>query len=221
VSAQVATLPERADACLDALDDAGRALAQRMLLRLVSFPDGRSETRRSQPISALTASGDPDRIGEILRRLTEAQVVAIDGDPASEQAQVQLADDSLLSWPRLKAWIQRHGRAEQLRRQLESDATEWSQRAGQGPGEAGLLDKDQLRELAGWLTPDARRELGVSELTDSFITASRTAARRRRWPARSSFGGLFAVGLILAIMATPITLLLIVVLAASVVHSCR
>jgi hypothetical protein len=109
--------------------------------------------------------------------------------------------------------------SEQLRRQLETDAAEWQRRAGQGLGDVGLLDKGQLIELAGWLTTDARRDLGVSDVAESFIAASRAAARRRWWPGRTSLGGVLAILLMLLILATPILLLFVVVLAASVIHS--
>jgi hypothetical protein len=112
-----------------------------------------------------------------------------------------------------------HGDTDQLRRQLEADAAAWQQRADQGPGDVGLLDKRQLTELDAWLTADARRDLGVSEVAESFLTASRAAARRRWWPGRSSAGGVLAILLVLLILATPILLLFVVVLAASVIHT--
>ena len=107
---------------------------------------------------------------------------------------------------------------EQLRRQLEDDAAEWHKRAGQG-GDVGLLDKGQLSELATWLTPDTRRDLGVSEVAKSFIAASRAATRRRWWPGRTATGTVLAILLMLLILATPIILLFIVVLTASVIHA--
>jgi len=108
-------------------------------------------------------------------------------------------------------------RTEQLRRQLEADAAEWSQRADQGAGDAGLLDKAQLRELDAWLTPDARRNIAVSEVADSFIAASR-AGSRRWWPGRTSLGTVLAILLILMILATPVTLLSIVGFTAALIH---
>jgi len=110
--------------------------------------------------------------------------------------------------------ISSHARFEQLRRQLEADAAAWSQ----GAADAGLLDKDQLGELDTWLTGDGVRELGISEAAESFITASRAAARRRWWPGQTSVGSALAIILILLILATPITLLSIVGLTAALIH---
>jgi hypothetical protein len=108
-------------------------------------------------------------------------------------------------------------RTEQLSRQLEADAAEWSQRADQGTADAGLLDKGQLRELDAWLTPEARRNIAVSDVAESFITASR-AAGRRWWPGRTSLGTVLAIALILMILATPVTLLSIVGFTAALIH---
>src|SRR3954470_14834493 len=53
MTAPAPTPSEPADAWLAALDDAGQAIARRVVLRLVSFRDGRTEPGRPQPVSAL------------------------------------------------------------------------------------------------------------------------------------------------------------------------
>ena len=104
----------------------------------------------------------------------------------------------------------------ELRRLLEADAAAWQRNADLGKADVGLLDPSQLGELAGWLTVDARRGLG--EAVESFIAASEAAAQRSWWPAKGSKGTALAILLVLMILATPIVLLFIVVLAASVIH---
>jgi hypothetical protein len=213
MTAPAQTPSERADAWLATLDDAGQAIARRVVLRLVSFRDGRAEPGRPQPLSALGPPGDADRVAEVVRHLADGGVIRLDGD-ASGPAPVALAlaDDALAASPALQRWIDRHGRTEQLRRQLEADATAWNQ------GAAGLLDPGQLAELDAWLTPEAHREIGVSEVADSFIAASRAARRRRWWPSKTSIGGALAVMLILMILATPITLASLIALTAAMIH---
>jgi hypothetical protein len=216
---QAVTLSERADACLAALDEAGQAIARRVLLRLVSFGEGQAVARRPQPLSALATSGEPERVAEILRQLTDARLLGIQGGEAPDEARVELADDALIAaWPVLQAWIHTHGRTEQLRRQLEADAAGWKQRQDQGQGDVGLLDRGQLTELAAWLTTDTRGDVGVSAVAESYIAASRAATRRRWWPGRGYTGSVLAILLMLLILATPIVLLFIVVLTASVIH---
>jgi hypothetical protein len=104
---------------------------------------------------------------------------------------------------------------EEQRRQLEADAAAWSSRADR---DAGLLDKLQLSDLASWLTADTRRNITISDAAESFITASRAAARRAPWQWKTSATSALAILLILGLLATPIVLLLIVVLTASVIH---
>jgi hypothetical protein len=217
------SLSQRADSCLAELDPASQATARRVLLRLISFGDvgdDRADTPRQQPISALRTSDDPDdpaRVAEVLRRLAGAQLLTIDGDEASDGSLVELEDATLRgAWPTLQTWIRSHRRTEELRRQLEHDAAEWSQPGG--PGDSLLLDPAQLRELTSWLTPDTKRDLGVSPSAESFIAASRAAARPRWWPRQLPMASALAVMLILMLLATPIVLLLIVVLLASVIH---
>jgi hypothetical protein len=108
---------------------------------------------------------------------------------------------------------------EQLRRELEADATAWRQRSDEGRHNVGLLDRGQLTELTAWLTPEARRNVEVSEVAESFIAASRAAARRHWFPGRAYAGSVLAILLMLLILATPIILLFIVVLTASVIHA--
>jgi hypothetical protein len=205
------TPSERADAWLDALDDAGQAIARRVVLRLIGFRDGRADVGRPQPLSALAAPGDAGRLADVVRQLADGGVVRLDAD-ASGPAPVALADDALTGSPALQRWVASHGRTEQLRRQLEADATAWKQ------GAAGLLDRSQLAELDTWLTPEIHREIGVSEVADEFIAASRAAGRRRWWPSKTSIGGALAVLLILMILATPITLASLIALTAAMIH---
>jgi hypothetical protein len=217
-----------------------------VFLRLVSLRDGRADPPRREPLPALGAGDDPARVARVLRRLADARLLVIDGneasgneasgdeasgDEASGDARVELADGALIAaWPTLEGWVRSHGKAEQLRRQLEADAARWRQRSDQGSdqsndqggdqgtSDAGLLDRAQLAELAGWLTDDVRRDLGVSGVTDSFIAASQAAARRRWWPGKAYVGSALAILLMLMILATPIILLFIVVLTAGVIH---
>jgi hypothetical protein len=212
VTAQALTLLEPGDRCLAALDDTGRAIARRVALRLVGFGDA-APAGRQQPVAVVAAGSDAAAVAEVLRRLADAGLVAIEGDAADPHARVQLVSGAIDGSPILQDWIRAHGDAERARRQLETDAARW--RNGTGDGE--LLDRAQLAELA-WLTAESRRDLGVSEAADAFVAASRVAARRRWWPGQSVVGSALAILLMLMILATPIILLFVVVLTAFVIH---
>lgn len=214
MSAQAVPSSDRADACLAALDAEGRARARRVCLRLVRFGDAGPRAGQ-QPLSTLCNGGDAGEVATTVRRLTDAGLLAIRGDAASDDARVELADAALVAaWPVLQAWLASHGKPEQLRRQLEDDAAAWSQRADG----TGLLDKRQLGELSAALPPHVRRDLGVTTTAESFITASQAAARRRWLPGPATTGPVLAILLTLLILATPIILLFVVVLSAWMIH---
>jgi hypothetical protein len=181
-------------------------------LRLIRFGDA-GPAAGKQPLGARRAAGDGERFAETLSRLTDAGLVAIDGDAATDDAQVALAAELVAGWPALRTWLASHGPAEQLRRQLEDDAAAWSQHADR----TRLYDKRQLAEVA-CLTPQMWGELGVTAAAESFLGASREAVRRRWFPGRSTTGPVLAVGLTLLILFTPIILLFIVVLSAWMIH---
>jgi hypothetical protein len=170
----------RADISFAALGDAGRATAQRVFLRLVSFGEGRAHTRRQQPASALRAGEPPEQFRAALQHLAESRLLTLDGDPSSGEVLVDLSHETLITaWPRLEDWIDRLGTPEQQRRHLEIDAAEWARRPA-GDRTVGLLDDTQLRELDGWFTEDIKREIGASKTLDGFITASRDASEKRQ-----------------------------------------
>src|SRR5215470_7124557 len=101
MTAPAPTPSERPDACLAALDDAGQAIARRVVLRLIGFRDGRAEAGRPQPLSALGGPGDASRLADVVRHLADGGVVRLDGD-ASGPAPVVLADDVLTGSPALQ-----------------------------------------------------------------------------------------------------------------------
>lgn len=176
-----AALATRADAGFAGLDDDGQAIARRLFLRLVSFGEGRADTRRQQPLAALRAGEDPERLAAALRHLTACRLLTADGDDATGEVVVDLAHETLIaSWPRLRGWIAAHRVHERLRRELEREAAAWRERTAQGRAEVGLLDDGRLVELDGWLTAEVRRDVGVSDEADAFIAASRTAAAARQ-----------------------------------------
>lgn len=173
-------LSNRADASFAALDDIGQAIARRVFLRLVSFGEGRADTRRQQPLSALRDGLDPERFIATLHHLTECRLLTADGDETSGNVVVDLAHEALIAaWPRLQEWIRMHRKTEQQRRYLEVDAAQWAQRAREGRNEVGLLDDGQLIELDGWFTADLQRDIGVGQQVEAFVAASRAAAAAR------------------------------------------
>ncbi len=165
-----------AEATLGTLTTRQRVVARRILLRLVSFGEGRADTRRQQPRAALHAIEDIAADFEtVMRRLIDARLLTIDGDPDRDDAYVDLAHEVMISaWPTLARWIQIWRVDEQRRRQLEAATAAWRAR---GKGAGGLLDAIELAELAAWRATETARELGQSAEVAAFIAASEAAVR--------------------------------------------
>src|SRR5438270_12409619 len=98
-----------ADAAIDTLKPEEQAIARRTFLRLVQFGEGREDSRRQQPLSALESAADPPGVFErvlarlILRRLVVPDVVRVGAATAEV---LDLAHEALITgWPRLQGWV--------------------------------------------------------------------------------------------------------------------
>jgi WD40 repeat protein/serine/threonine protein kinase len=197
-------ISRRADASLRSLTRAQRTIARRILLRLVSFGEGRSDTRRQQPRSALCASDDDATdFDVVVRRLVGDRLLAIDGDPGGDDARVDLAHEVMITaWPTLAEWIQTRRVDEQRRRQLEAAAALWRER---GRGAGGLLDPVELAEVEVWRATASARDLGESPEVAALIAASKATherlRRRRRAVRWSALGALSAFAIAVAGLA--------------------
>ncbi|HEY0191098.1 MAG TPA: WD40 repeat domain-containing protein, partial [Kofleriaceae bacterium] len=142
--------------------------------RLVSFGEGRPNTRRRQTRGQLAAGIDPAGFAAVLGPLIDARLVTVDADD-----QVDLGHEVLIAaWPSFAAWIESRRADEQRRRQIQAGAEAWIAR---GRGAAGLLDAAELATALVWRTTDAARELGESAEVSQLIAASRRALTRARW----------------------------------------
>jgi hypothetical protein len=117
-------LARRADATLRRFNAAQTDIARRILLRLISFGEGRSDTRRQQPRAQLRAGGeDAADFAFVLQTMVGDRLLTVDEEIAGEP-RVDLAHEIMISaWPALADWIRSHRADEQRRRQLEAAAT--------------------------------------------------------------------------------------------------
>jgi hypothetical protein len=192
-------LSRTADATLRALDPAQVPLARRTLLRLISFGEGRADTRRQQPRSKLRAADDdPADFDAVLRHLIDRRLLTTDDAADGGEPRVDLAHEVMITaWPMLASWLKSRREDEQQRRRLELAASQWVEH---GRGSGGLLDPVMLAEADTWRQTEAARELGESADVVEWVATSRAAlakeveTRRRqaRW-----FAGAAGVGLIL------------------------
>jgi hypothetical protein len=155
-----------------------QSIARRILLRLVQFGEGRDDTRRQQPVSALRAAGDDAAVFDrTLNYLAENRLLVLSGTEDSEP-RVDLAHEAMLTgWPMLQGWVKQGKEAEVTRRRLEDRAAEWVRL---GADKSGLLDEIELADITVWLASADARGLGISPSLHRFIAQSEGAARQRR-----------------------------------------
>jgi formylglycine-generating enzyme required for sulfatase activity len=171
-SGLAAALSTRADAALSALSEEQRQIARRVFVRLVQLGDGRRDTRRRQPVSALRVSGeDPTIFGQTLRHLTDRRLVTVTS-VAGDEPSADLGHEAMIEhWTTLRRWIDVSRESELARRRIERDGEEWRRNdrdAGELYRRRRLADALQLARVPGVeLSDDAR----------TFLAASR---RRRR-----------------------------------------
>ena len=197
-------LAHRADAILQPFTAAQRDIARRILLRLISFGEGRSDTRRQLPRAQLRAAGEDATDFEcVLASMVDHRLLTVDEDTAGEP-RVDLAHEIMISaWPALAAWIRSHRSDEQRRRRIETAAAEW---VAHGRSARGLLDPPELAEAEQWQQTESAVQLGQSTDVIALITNSKTEQikqRRRRRIARTAWVvlGSLAAALSLAVNA--------------------
>jgi hypothetical protein len=165
------TIAQHAEATMRALTVAQQTMARRVLLRLVSFGEGRPNTRRQQEIQALrSATDDEAEFSRVLQRLVDEHLVAVDATERGDTVLADLSHEALITaWPAFRAWIAQRRADEQRRRRLEAKLREWIER---GRGTVSLLDAVELSEAVHWMQSEAGRELGYGADLPGFVAAS-------------------------------------------------
>jgi WD40 repeat protein len=179
-------IAKRADTTMRALTVGQQAIARRVLLRLVSFGEGRADTRRQQAVHALRSAADDEaEFSRVLQQLIDDRLLTVDGAESADDVLADLSHEALITaWPVLRAWIAGRQADEQRRRRLEAKVGEWIER---GRGAASLLDPVELQEAEQWMQSDAARELGYGAELPALVAASRGViekAERRQQEAR-------------------------------------
>jgi WD40 repeat protein len=204
-------MAEHAEAVLEDLMPEQQTIARRILLRLVQFGEGRLDTRRQQPVSALRSSGDdPKFFAQTLRHLADHRLLTLSGEEGDTDQQADLAHEALISgWPTFRGWLAERREVEQARRRLEAKVEEW---VGRGEGHSGLLDAVELREAERWMKRPDAAELGDIEALPELVEASRMARLESL---------VLRVGIISAIIALIIAVLAAVAIGQSQLASQR
>ncbi|MBN9685191.1 MULTISPECIES: nSTAND1 domain-containing NTPase [unclassified Corallococcus] len=145
-------------------------VARRMFLRLIQFGQGRSDTRRQLPVSALRTRQDEARLFEqTLQYLAGTRLITLSGEQGEADRLVDISHEALLqAWPTLRGWIEEKRSAEQTRRRLEEKSEEWLRLKRKG----GLLDLAELAEARRYLSGPNAHALGSSTTLEGLVSAS-------------------------------------------------
>ncbi|MGZ6339587.1 MAG: nSTAND1 domain-containing NTPase, partial [Candidatus Limnocylindrales bacterium] len=199
----VGALGRRAEETWASLRPECRAVARRVLLRLVAAGEGGGPIGRrvlradlgagvvaSNPSAAPEGDGvaraplpserDAVLVEEVLDAFGRCRLLAFDRDATTGEPTVEVAHEAVLTrWPRLVGWIEQQREDIWVRRRLDDAAAEWA-RAGYDEG--FLLTGSRLQLFAGWARST---DLGLSPPEQTFLDAS-VASRQRHDQAETS-----------------------------------
>lgn len=175
-------LADRADMSMadKNLTEADRRVAWRVLLRLVQFGEGRTNTRRQQPISALRSADDDDTmLKRVITHLAADRLLTL-GKNYANVAVVDVSHEALLThWPSLTARLDRDRAAELTRRTFDALAAQWQMQVEQG-GPSRLLQSAELQEIEDWLASDESGRVGYSAALMEWAAQSSAAATQEK-----------------------------------------
>ncbi|MFN8456331.1 MAG: ATP-binding protein [Anaerolineae bacterium] len=182
----------KANAVLTKLSSTQESIARRIFVRLIQFGEGRADTRRQLPVTALRATGDnPNLFEQTLHHLTNNRLLTMSGEEGGSDRRADIAHEALINgWPKLQKWLSERREAEQTRRRLEDKAAEWVRRDRK---RGGLLDQIELSEAERWLASPDATDLGYSENLTSLVQSSRAAIEQAEQEKEAARQGLVAI----------------------------
>ncbi len=157
-------------------------IARRVFLRLVNFGDGRPDTRRQQPRSALQLNYDPRLVDTTIAHLAgdRSRLLTIGGSEGEADPKVDISHEALITAPStIRTWIE-EGRVDELfRRDLQEDAEEWLAAKRDA---SYLYESARLQQAQDW---SARYHEDISPEIQSFLEAGARSDQKRTLQRRS------------------------------------
>lgn len=164
------SLAVTAEGWFDSIDSSGKRQARELLLRLVTAGSDGMPQRRAVPMTAIAAMGAAD----ICEQLLVYRLLVTSYDTPTTR--VQLAHSAFVfAWPRFFEWYAEAGSVLDLRWRLSEAAEDWRD---SGHASKELLDAWSLNAVEE--TP-IREKLTLTDLEQSYLAASQTDIRRKRW----------------------------------------
>jgi WD40 repeat protein/DNA-binding SARP family transcriptional activator len=182
-----------AEAAFRALDESGRLIARRVLLRLVAGGDVEALTRRRVTRRELEVGSD-EIVDNVLATLVERRLLVADADS------YELVHEALLEhWPRLAGWLHEDAQGRRVHGHLADAAARWLA-GGRDTGE--LYRGARLAAALEWASGDTD---GLNRLEREFLDESRAASVRSTRRLRASLAGAIAL-LVVAVIAGVVAL---------------
>lgn len=150
------------------LDEAGRAIAQRIFVELAELGEGTEDTRRRLRLEDLAGHTWYEGGGAaVLEGLVRTRLVTAD------ERTVQIAHEALIrEWPRLREWLDADRAGERLRRGVQSAAREWDEH---GRDASYLFQGARLASAQEWITASPRN---LDERSSTFLEVATISAER-------------------------------------------
>ncbi|GAA3225208.1 AAA family ATPase [Actinocorallia longicatena] len=156
------------------LDEPGKEIARRLLLRMIKISEDAETPRRESREGLLQGSVDAGAAASVLEALAEARLVILDETTA------EISHDALLrEWPQLREWIDANRAGLLIGQRLDDAAGDW-ERGGRHPSD--LLRSPRLAIVQGWAETEGA---SLAPLAGTFLDASAAAERRELTTARS------------------------------------
>jgi WD40 repeat protein/tetratricopeptide (TPR) repeat protein len=164
----IGALSARAERLYAEAEPEGRRAIRHVLLRLVTLGEGREDTRRRVVRSELDALEiELGSIEAVLDAFGRHRFLTFDREPTTREPTVEIAHEALLvSWQRLRGWIDEAREDLRFERQVVQGAAEW--RAA-GPDSSFLLRGARLDRAIAWVDST---DLSVGQRERMFVKAS-------------------------------------------------
>jgi hypothetical protein len=182
------TLAHRADDIYAGLDEAGRAAARQLFLRLVTPGEGTGDTRRRvlraelEDLAAASSEAGENiiqspktGIRDVIDQFGKHRLLTFDRDPVTRTPTVEVAHEALIrEWGRLRGWLNQSRADVRMQRQLAAAAESWRDA---GREVSYLLHGSRLTQFEAWV---AETGLALTAQEYAFLDASLAERDRRR-----------------------------------------
>jgi WD40 repeat protein/type II secretory pathway predicted ATPase ExeA len=179
-------LGRQAEEVYDGLDQAGKAAARQLFLRLVTLGEGVEDTRRRVLRTELEGlirdrdegEGDRDQysvISIVIDTFGGARLLTFDRDPITRKATVEVAHEALIrEWPVLREWLNQDRDGLRLHRHLTVAALSW-EKLNRDSGD--LYRGARLAQALEWFEQPENVE-ALNKLEQDFLAASHEFAEQ-------------------------------------------